>query len=289
VHNRRRYTECALGCLARQTWPDLHAIVVDDGSTDGTAEMVRRDFPDVTLLRGDGSLFWTGAANLGIRHALESASPEDYVLALNDDLEIDDDFVETLVRFAMARPRALVGAVTVDITDPERIDDGGVSINWWTAKHRVLNRGRRLSEFASGHTTRPSYLTGRGVCIPVSALLEVGLYDDRHFQQCGDSELPIRAARRGYELFVLYDAIARSHMDAALALNRSPRVTLRSARDYFFGVRSNTRLKYRWYIGLAGAGPNPLRLLCYLSFDLARITASFVRRLEDGNFRGRSR
>jgi glycosyltransferase involved in cell wall biosynthesis len=54
-HNRRALTERFLSCVSKQTFRDLETIVVDDGFTDGTAELITERFNDVQLLRADGS------------------------------------------------------------------------------------------------------------------------------------------------------------------------------------------------------------------------------------------
>jgi len=279
VHNRWRYAEPFLSGVEQQTWSPLTTIVVDDGSTDGTSQFIQELFPHVVLLRGDGNLWWTGAVNMGIRWALERAATTDYVLLINDDLEVDPRFVERLVRFALRHPRALVGVPTVPIGGGDQIEDGGTVINWWTAKHRTLNRGRRLTQFAAGHFERVSYLTGRGVLIPVRAFRDAGLYDDAHFLQCGDTEFPIRAAKLGYQLLISYDCAVRSHVEEVAAVNRERAYTLGMWKEYFFGIKSNTRLKYRFYVARTGAGPNPIRFVTYLACDVARLLIHFVRRL----------
>ena len=84
VHNRRAIT---LRCLAnlQQTgvfgWAQI--VVVDDGSTDGTGDAVRAQFPAVRILPGDGNLWWGGAIRLGMDDAMRSGA--DFLVWLNDD------------------------------------------------------------------------------------------------------------------------------------------------------------------------------------------------------------
>ena len=62
---------------------NVHVVVVDDGSTDGTAGAVRDAYTDAKVVTSDGSLWWSGAINKGINVAL--ANQPDYVLLLNND------------------------------------------------------------------------------------------------------------------------------------------------------------------------------------------------------------
>ena len=278
VFNRKSLTERFLHCMRGQRFRNFETIVVDDGSSDGTAELVTKQFEEVRLLRGNGELWWTGAINLGIRQAMILASADDAILVINDDLEIDSDYLEKLHRLWKSMPRTLIGSVVVDLENPEIIVDGGRIVNWWTAKHRILNVRRKLSAFPSDQLIDVSLLTGWGTLIPVQVFREVGLYNDRHFQQCGDTELPVRAKNAGYRLVVSYSAVIKVHVEASDNVNVSNQYSLKDIKKYFFDVKSNFRLKYRLFFGIDTAS-NPIALVSFLFFDALRITGHFFLRL----------
>jgi len=278
VFNRKSLTRRFLSCLSKQSFRHFETIVVDDGSTDGTAELVSEQFPDVRLLRGDGNLWWTGAINEGIRHAMARAAPEDAILVINDDLEIGSGYLETLHGLWKSMPQTLIGSVAVGIRDPEVIVDGGTIVNWWTAKIRKLNSGRRLSEFEKSHHEDVSLLTGRGTLIPIRVFRDIGLYNDRHYQQSGDDELPVRARNAGYSLVVSYAAVVETHTKASCSVNVSDTYSLRDFGQYFFGVRSNARLKGRFFFAYDTA-TNSLSFVGFLLSDLVRIASHFLLRL----------
>ena len=280
VHNRKRFTQACLANLFAQNFRDFTVIVVDDGSTDGTSAMIQQEFPATVILSGDGNLWWTGATNLGVRHALELCAADDYILIINDDLTVAPDYLDALLSAARSHPHSLIGSVETLQTDPDRINRGGVLVNWATAKKRSLNQGQSLNAFPPGYLVQVDQLTGRGTLFPAAAFREGGLYDNAHFLQCGDTELPVRAHfKHSYSLFVAYDAVVVSYPGNPNHINSREHYKLGDAREYFLGVRSNFNLRYRfWYA--YNIAPNPFWFLRYFLLDLLRITGHFVSRLQ---------
>ena len=94
--NRRETTLRCLRSLAEQELPNgyaLRVVLVDDGSSDGTADAVRREFPHAKVLEGDGSLYWVG----GTLMAWNDARPADFYMWLNDDVQLRAGAVRTLI------------------------------------------------------------------------------------------------------------------------------------------------------------------------------------------------
>ena len=97
-HNRRERTARSIRSVFAQVVDipiRLDVILVDDGSTDGTKQRIRKEFPQVTVLSGDGSLFWSGGMRRAFAAALEQQP--DYVLWLNDDTNLYRDAINRLL------------------------------------------------------------------------------------------------------------------------------------------------------------------------------------------------
>ncbi|MGB4989617.1 MAG: glycosyltransferase, partial [Pyrinomonadaceae bacterium] len=96
VHNRREITLQCLRSLARidRTGLSIKIFIVDDGSTDGTSDAIREQYPDVELISGDGTLHYAGGTNRGIEAAMKW--PPDYIVTMNDDAVYHDQFLQKL-------------------------------------------------------------------------------------------------------------------------------------------------------------------------------------------------
>ncbi len=193
VRNRWAHTAAMLQQLDGQGAIAHHpVIVVDDGSTDGTPEQIRKQYPGVMLLQGDGNLWWTGAIALGMDYAL-GHHPDAAIVWLNDDMTLAADFIEqlqTVVKIAEAQG-AIVGGVVSDRNDPDWLAFSGLS------QGKPI---RRLSQCTEPLIPADT-LNGNIVIIPHTAAQTLGLPDSRRFPHYGgDYEYTERAKQRGIPL-----------------------------------------------------------------------------------------
>ena len=130
-----------------------------------------------------------------------------------------------------------MGSVVVDIAKPDIIWDGGRMTNWFTAKDRILNSGKKLSDFGPEAFFEVSQLTGRGMLAPVRVFKDAGMYDAVRFKHRGDTEFPVRATKEGYRQLVYYNAIVKSHVDNTYEFDIKDEYQLSDAKRYFFGFQ----------------------------------------------------
>jgi len=100
VHNRIEITRKFLECLINQTYQNYHLILIDDGCADGTAEMAESIIKNITILKGNGNLWWAGSLQLAYNYLKTSVdfSDDDIVLIINDDVFIEKEYLEIAVK-----------------------------------------------------------------------------------------------------------------------------------------------------------------------------------------------
>ncbi len=239
VFNGREHTQAFLKTLANQDYANLMVVIVDDGSIDGTSEMIRRDYPNVVLLQGNGSLWWSGATNVGVRHCLDSAA---YILTINNDVELKPDYVSTLLAVAQVHPDSLVGSKVCYRDDPEKVWFFGACFN---AKNGDMQHINGLdSDF---HEVADSeWLTGMGVLVPIKVFRDIGFYNEIEFPQYfGDAEFSVRAKQAGYKLVVSPNSRVYADVSSQWVLRQMKNPKLSFIPNLFFSIRSPYQFKTR--------------------------------------------
>ncbi len=231
VFNRLALTQALIACLRRQALDhELRILIVNDGSTDGSADWLASQ-NDIDVLKGDGSLFWGGAVDLAVRHLQANTASEDWVLLMNNDTTVADDFVQILLHAAMSHAPAAVGSVIRDEADHARLLSLGAKVDAWRLVTRdILDADQSRTADAS---IEVDALSGRGVLFPMAGLIAAGGMRPRALPHyLADYELSVRVRKAGWRLLVVTGAAVYSCDDYG-----STRRDM-SLRDTLFSVRS---------------------------------------------------
>lgn len=198
VHDRLAATLECFSCLSLQTYQDYKIILIDDGSTDGTAQTIQQKYPDTVILPGDGNLWWTGAMAKGIEYVLRQATPNDYVLSLNNDVTFEPNYLAQLIKTSQHYNQAVVGSLCKDVLPPHDVLDAGITINWY--KYRYGQVPYDPSQLVADHVDT---ISGRGLLIPVSVIKKIGNFADKTLRHYGaDYDYGFRVKTAGLSMVV---------------------------------------------------------------------------------------
>ncbi len=279
VYNRLKFTRDCLDSLRKQTYRDFKVIVVDDGSSDGTYAHLKENYPEIELLQGDGNLWWAGATNVGVKKALQlSSSNDDYILTLNNDLTVVEEYLQELILVAEKEKPCVVGSVSVNIKNPNKVEFAGLKWNKITAKYsRPKEFNDNYKELLSHNSIIDTdLLPGRGTLIPISVFKQIGLFDQENFPHyAADDDFSLRSKKFGFKLVVATKAVVKSYVDESglevINRTRKGRKTLAHLRESLSSMRSGTNLSIRYNWAKKHTPVPPL----YFMFDFMRIVYSF--------------
>lgn len=200
-HNRRQHTMECLESLRAASVPgiavDVH--LVDDASSDGTADAVAAAYPDVEITRGSsGDLFWGGGMRLAFDRAV-TAKP-DHLLWLNDDVVLDRDaLAQLLATYAtLCAERQLLSIVAGATRDPKT----GATTYSGVRRHSRLRRMAFTLVEPMGEPQPCETMNGNIVLVPRSVYSVVGNVDQRFTHAMGDFDYGLRARSAGCQVFV---------------------------------------------------------------------------------------
>jgi len=239
VHNRKEFTKNCLLSLRAQTYKNFKTVIIDDGSTDGTGEMLEKEFPEVHVIKGDGNLWWTAATNLGVKYALDNDA--DYILTLNNDTIATPDFLEKMIYWAEKTPNALSGAFAID-ADTKKPVYGGEIINWKWANSKFLLDILPKEKWHGLHEV--THFPGRGLLIPAEVFNKIGLYDEKHFPHyAADYDFTHRAIRAGYKVYCNYDAKLYTYPEVSGDAENRKKKSVKNYFNHLFGIKGGGNLK----------------------------------------------
>lgn len=239
VHNRKAFTRDCLLSLRRQSLPGHRTVVVDDGSTDGTGEMLHKEFQDVTVIEGNGNLYWTAAINKGIRYALSEHAT--HIMTLNNDTIASPDFIEKMMYWSAQKPDALLGALDIDAIAGKPYYGGEIINRIWNTSTLLL---RKLDEQDWSGLHEVSLFPGRGLLIPRQVFDTIGLFEEKKLPHyMADYDFTENARRHGFTIYCNYDAFLFTYPEEGGDHKIRRIKSLRNYYNHLFSIKGGGNLR----------------------------------------------
>jgi GT2 family glycosyltransferase len=209
--NRQELLCRCLDALMAQTLPVDEIIVVDNASSDGTPDVLRLDYPELTHLRMSENFGPAGGFAEGIRYAYENG--HDWVWVFNDD----------------DTPQAEALQVLLEVARQVDIRRSGMIGSWRTipghvARDSMMWRRGRFRPCSSTDSTRPyrvDLITFSGVLISSKLITDIGVPRASYFMMFEETEYCLRAQTAGFEIYVVPKSLTDS-LNAGSAGGASP-------------------------------------------------------------------
>jgi GT2 family glycosyltransferase len=223
-------SDCLRALLSQEAPARLHPVVVDNGSADGTTELLLREFPSVEHLRLETNLGYGRANNQAMRRALDAGA--DYVGLINNDVELEPGWLARLLEAAQAQPQAGLftgtlllhgGAGSAGVasrlalkgaaSEEEVVNSTGLVVDGFG---RVRDRDFRVPLRELSSQSGPvAGVSGAAALLRAQMLREVGLFDPAYFAYYEDADLSLRAAEHGFSSWYVREATARHRFGAS--------------------------------------------------------------------------
>ncbi len=206
--NGARHLPTCLEALRRQTYHPIEIIVADNASTDGSQELLRREYPEVRLIALPENRGFTGACNAGLR-----AARGDILILLNNDTEADPNWLAAIVDALERHPD--VGLIASKMLLFDRRNVFHTAGDFYRVDGLPGNRGVWQTDI--GQYEREEYVfsaCGGAAAYRRAMLEEIGLLDEDFFYSCEDVDLAWRAQLAGWRCLYVPQAVVYHRLAA---------------------------------------------------------------------------
>ncbi|MCD6328322.1 glycosyltransferase family 2 protein, partial [bacterium] len=213
--------------LAEQQFADFETVVVDNGSSDGSLQMMRSQFPNVRIIALERNFGFSVAVNAGI-----CSSDSEYVALLNNDTEVGPDWLSSLVCALDANPRA--GSAASKILWDNARDTIYAAGDFFCREGFGGNMGSGMPDGPAFNSPGWVFAASACACLYRRRVLdEIGLLDESFFIFFEDIDLGFRAQLAGWECIYVPDAVVYHTGTATVGIFSKRRKFLLSRNELF--------------------------------------------------------
>lgn len=228
-YNGGRFLPDCLESLAQSDYADMLVVLVDNASTDGSADWAEAHFPSVVLVRQANNGGFAQATNVGIGVCLAQGC--EFVLLLNNDTTVAPDFLTQLM--TQAAPNRLLAPKIYFADTPEIINNHFGTYDLWRGIHRDWYRGK--PDTADSLRVQPGGMAnGCALLVPKGIIERAGLLDENFFMYAEDVDYILRAMQVGAEMWLVPQAVIYHRESASSGGSGSPLVTYYTTRNRLY-------------------------------------------------------
>lgn len=207
--NGKDFVEECLNSLQRQTYK-AELVVVDNGSTDGSVELIEKKYPKIHLIKERMNHGFAGGVNIGIKYAIKNNA--DAIALFNNDAVAKKDWLEQLVKTMTQNSSAGIITCKLMRSDKKHFDSTG---DFYSIRGIPFPRGRNTSDKGQYEKMEEVFGASGGASLYRTELLnDIGLFDERFFAYYEDVDISFRAQLAGWKVVYQPKAIAYHEVSA---------------------------------------------------------------------------
>lgn len=186
--------KCLLSVF-KNDYPNFEIVLVDNNSTDGSLEAAKADFSKAHFIKNGENLGYSAGNNVGIRFALERMA--EYVLLLNNDVEVAKDFLSHLMNIAQQSQKIGILSPLIFHGITRQIWFSGGTISWLRMKS-FNEKSVKTEDFYES-----PFVTGCAMLVKKEVFKKIGLLDEDYFLYWEDADFSLRAGKAGFKKVVV--------------------------------------------------------------------------------------
>ncbi|WP_010239491.1 glycosyltransferase family 2 protein [Clostridium arbusti] len=195
--------ECLLS-LQKLEYSNYEIIVVDNSSTDGSYEKLKKEFNTYNIIKSNENLGYANGNNIGIKYALENKA--DYICVLNNDVIVEDDFLDKIIKVMEDdKDIGLAGPCICKYHDKNIIQAMGANINLYNGLTQGKYKNYKYSDIPQ-KDIQVDYLGGACFVCRREVFEKIGFIPENYFLFFEETEFCYKASRRGYKLLCVYES-----------------------------------------------------------------------------------
>lgn len=199
--NGKDLTMDCLKSLAKDQYDNYKILVVDNGSTDDSVKVIKKEYPNVEILQLESNIGYAAGNNAGFEF-IKNKNPK-YIIFLNNDTIVDKNFIEPLIKSLIED--SMIGQTVPKIfyaNDKNRIWYAGGKVNLWFGL--VYHEGIRKFDAESFNNSKiTDYATGCCICMRSKDFEELSGFDTSFPMYCEDVDLSLRIRANGKKILYI--------------------------------------------------------------------------------------
>lgn len=194
--------EC-LESLEKITYKNKKIIVIDNGSENNEADIIKKRFPRIHLIKLPQNTGFTGGCNTGMKFALQMNA--NYILLINNDTVVANNFLEPLVEQLNRDEFAVMVSPKILYYKSNKIWSMGGKVSTLTGMSLMIGKGKSSEKYQE--IIEPDFLTGCALLVETKVINKIGLLNPIYFAYYEDVEWSYKTSEAGYYLKVIPDSI----------------------------------------------------------------------------------